>query len=91
MPPVKRLGPLLQKPVDNPHATLVTLFMNAVTDASRGDASVASTAAADVKYMRQYPAIDNMMERYDPRVGACLMTLAMPLGRDVESIFSRYV
>jgi hypothetical protein len=81
----------LQRPVDNPHATLLTLFMNAVTHVSRRDASVASTAAADAEYMSQYPKLDDMMRRCDPKVAVCLMTLAMPLGRDVESIFSRYV
>ena len=87
LPPVRLLGPLLQKLSENPHATLVTLFMNAVIDAG---VDATPTLRADLNVLPRYPKIRSM-KKIDEMLAVSALYLAAPPGRDVESIFARYV
>ncbi|KAK2829922.1 hypothetical protein FQN49_007126 [Arthroderma sp. PD_2] len=84
--------PLLQTPLENPHATLITLFMNAVemalTDQERVQGLAARNSPA-AKHLHQYlPLRGGPTSRYDPKV---IKTIA---GRDLvtnyDHIFDRY-
>lgn len=79
------LGPLLQKPAENPHATLVTLFMNAVAETDRYDFTATK---AELAAFNRYPYVRNMLQS-NPALGIHIMMGVMTLGKDVEKIFAR--
>jgi hypothetical protein len=82
---VRLLGPLLQTPAQNPHATLITLFMNAVVEAD--NKNEASARAAAEKVMKNYPNLRNKWIS-NPALFIQVMMAAMPIGKEVDKIFA---
>ncbi|EQL01827.1 MYND finger family protein [Ophiocordyceps sinensis CO18] len=84
--------PLLQVPLDNPHATLITLFMNAVMEATTMQDNfdrIGPTTKPLVKYLPKLgPHEVSTVSTYHPEI------IKFALGRDVVStydhIFDRY-
>lgn len=78
--------PLLQTPLENPHATLITLFLNAVEEAMTEGLNLSS---AETKRLFQYIPPKKITSTYDP------MIIKFQLGQDFvasyEHIFNRYV
>lgn len=79
------LSPLLQKVSKNPHATLVTLFMNAVKETGDQNPSFLPTEA---KALMRFKAMQEMV-RMGPQHATLAMMAAMPLGQDVERTFAQ--
>lgn len=81
------LGPLLQKPTENPHATLVMVFMNAISEMTENDAPVKPKQA---EILGRYQNIRNIFSIH-PAIAIFLYALLSPLGSDVEKDFARRV
>lgn len=79
------LGPLLQTWSANPHATLLTLFMNAVDEVSERRHDVATQKREVARALRYSPLTSRTRGRYDPRI--ILVTASAALFRDVDKYF----
>jgi hypothetical protein len=80
-------GNLLESPHDNPHAALVTLFMNAVdeiVDEKEETLSVKTEITQLMKYIPPQPAKRSAGDPWMVNVMS-----ARPLVRDVEKFFKR--
>jgi hypothetical protein len=77
--------PLLQPPIENPHATLITLFMNSVAEVSteqdqiRDMAPNSQTAKKLLKYL---PPKGRPSSPYDP------VLIKFSLGRDLVTTYN---
>lgn len=79
------LSPLLQSPQQNPHATLITLFINAVKEAvKRGNPM---DEAPNMQFLTKYLQSPRTLSQYD----ADLLRIwdARDLALDVEEFFKR--
>ena len=86
------LGPMLQKPSENPHATIITHFMNAFHEikALMGkDFDLMVSRNATFKVMPYF--VTPKPQYDDPRLRAFLMVDSITLGfrQDLETVFSR--
>ena len=79
------MSPLPEPPSKNPHATLVTLFMNATSE-MYGRAQMPFEDQAEV--VMRYEMIRDQLRR-DQDVGLQFVGVALPLGRDVEKYFAK--
>jgi hypothetical protein len=84
--------PLLKPRLENPHATLITLFMNAVeetlTDKDRLR-DLTPQSASSLKLVRYLPPDRRPTSRYDPVI--IKVNMARDLVMDYDAIFDRYV
>ncbi|KAL4811860.1 hypothetical protein BDW67DRAFT_179221 [Aspergillus spinulosporus] len=83
--------PLLQSPRENPHATLITLFMNAVEETMTDEERVREVSPDSVssrRLLRYLPPKRPTISRYDPEL------LRFDMARDLvmyyNAIFDRY-
>lgn len=84
------LGPLLQKPSENPHATLVTLFMNAIAEAEHsGRTPGRNSVREEMDVMSRYPIVRNTCKNDMAGIGLLVMMAAMPLGKNVDKLFDQ--
>lgn len=91
------MGPLLQAPEHNPHATLVTFFMNAVVEMTTAETEGRDAHARDAHAREQIEKVLNLWpfpitppsSPYDSQ--AMLMGAAKPIVCDVDKYFDRYV
>ncbi|KAF2277188.1 uncharacterized protein EI97DRAFT_449912 [Westerdykella ornata] len=83
------LDVLLDGPHDNPHATLVTLFMNAVDEMADGKEEEISLKAEMMQLMKYLSPKGLGFSQGDPWM--VNMLAARPLVRDVETFFDRYM
>lgn len=84
--------PLLQNAVDNPHATLITLFMNAVEETMTDEDKIQDMTPSSTSSRRlaQYiPLRGGQVTRYDPKVIKYYM--GQDLVTEYELVFDRYV
>lgn len=79
------MSSLLEPPSKNPHATLVTLFMNAASDMYGGDQMPFEDQA---KVAVKYEMIRDQVRR-NHDVGLEFVGVALPLGRDAEKYFAK--
>jgi hypothetical protein len=84
--------PLLQNPIENPHATLITLFMNAVEETMTDEDKIRDMTPRSTSSRRllQYiPPQGGLGTRYDPKL------IKFNMGRDLvtkyDFVFDRYV
>ncbi|KAK9782094.1 putative MYND-type zinc finger protein samB [Seiridium cardinale] len=82
------LGSLLKKPEVNPHATLITLFMNAVPEMTTLDDKI-SEIPAEIHRVNAYMAISQHMSRNDARF--IRLFACREMVRDYEKYFERYM
>ncbi|KAL9097609.1 MAG: hypothetical protein Q9165_000506 [Trypethelium subeluteriae] len=82
-------GHLLDSPHDNPHATLVTLFMNAVEETVNEKREAESFQAEIMQLTKYLPPKTLSFSNGDPFM--VNMLSARPLVRDVESLFNTYM
>lgn len=80
---LRRLGPLLQRPNVNPHATLLTLHKNAVSEVKD---EVKNEHEVD-RVMRYMPLFGMPRGEFDPAM--TLILQALPLVRDVDKNFNQ--
>ncbi|KAF2174400.1 hypothetical protein K469DRAFT_756748 [Zopfia rhizophila CBS 207.26] len=80
-------GRLLDSPHDNPHATLVTLFMNTVDEIANGKKEALSLKAEMMRLVQYLPPQGLSFSEGDPWM--VNMLSARPLVRDVENFFER--
>ncbi|KEY75023.1 hypothetical protein S7711_01362 [Stachybotrys chartarum IBT 7711] len=84
--------PLLQDTLDNPHATLITLFMNAVdetlTDEDRRSVMTLNSMSTR-RLLRYLPPNGAPPSQYDPRI--IKFNLARDLVTTYDNIFDRYM
>lgn len=84
--------PLLQSPRENPHATLITLFMNAVEETMTDEERVQGITPQSVssrRLLRYLPPKRRPISRYDPEL--VRMNMARDLVMDYNPTFDRYV
>lgn len=81
---VQLFGPLLQKPSENPHATLVTPFMNAIGKMGNIDPDASNAELAGVM---RYKTMQDMLS-VDPKYNYWITMAVMPLGINLERIFA---
>lgn len=81
--------PLLQPPSQNPHATLITLFMNAVPEAETKQDELQSMTEASTRRLYQFlaPKKRPLSGGYDPQVIRLLC--ARSLMNSYDHIFAR--
>ena len=79
----------LQPPAENPHATLIALYMNAVAEIANEEADLANPAVTTrlVQYMKS--RMKPNMSRYD--ADAILFAGSLSMVRDRDAIFKRQV
>lgn len=84
--------PLLQSTVDNPHATLITLFMNAVDETMTDEDRIRDmtpNSASSRRLLQYLPPSGSLVSEYDPKL------VKFNMGRDLvtkyDSVFNRYV
>lgn len=82
---VHLLGPLLQPLTGNPHATLINLFMNAVSEMEYN--GMPSSPSEMGVVARRYPSILNAIKTDPVGVGMLAAIAAAPFGGDVEKVF----
>ncbi|KAK5122415.1 hypothetical protein LTR85_003999 [Meristemomyces frigidus] len=85
---VASLGPLLES--TNPHATLLTLFMNAVDEMCSSTELAASTRTELTGLMKYLPLV-GVPPRSVNDSRAILMNFSRPIVRDVDKYFDRHV
>ena len=83
------LGPLLQIPSDNPHASLVTLFMNAVKEVQNHSSD---RSKPNMDFLNHCPTIRNTimsspMDVATMGIGMLVLMALDGFGRDVEKSF----
>ncbi|KAL2833788.1 hypothetical protein BDW59DRAFT_156589 [Aspergillus cavernicola] len=85
------MTPLLQTPLMNPHATLITLFMNAVEEAMTNEdrlKDLTPHSKSTKKLLKYLPPIRRAVSKYDPSL------ISFNVGRDItttyDHIFDRY-
>ena len=87
---LSKFGPLLKSPTSNPHATLITLFMNAAhlaEQASGLDINMRRTNMLKVSQFLPY----RLSQQPDPKDPAALRSLAaMDLVRDYDELWDQY-
>jgi hypothetical protein len=84
--------PLLKPPLENPHATLITLFMNAVEETLTDEdrlRDLARHSASSRKLVRYLAPERRLTSRYDPVL--VKFNMARDLVMDYDAIFDRYV
>lgn len=82
------LGPLLQDPTDNKHATLITLFMNAVQEIYEDFKQDPKTVKSELTRVMQYRLpVAPRLSQHDAQ--ATLNVAAMDLVRDGDRFFKR--
>jgi hypothetical protein len=76
--------PLLQRHTTNPHATLITLFMNAIEEEFEhcGDAENTQIVVQELTRIAKYLPYRPNLDRYDPY--SVKMLFATPLVRDAD-------
>lgn len=85
---VAYLAPLLQSPTTNPHATLITFFMNAVQEMVGPDAR--EDLEQEVRKLAKYmPDLGARPSMYGARM--MVMMASGALVRDVDKYFNRYI
>ncbi|OCK75946.1 hypothetical protein K432DRAFT_419507 [Lepidopterella palustris CBS 459.81] len=82
------LGPLLQPPEENPHATLITLFLNAVDETITKRDEVQGLPE-EMQRLSRYLPLKSPSSSYNAEVVGLLS--ARSLVRDVDRIFERYM
>jgi hypothetical protein len=84
------LSPFLQKPTDNSHATMITLFMNAVPEmVNLGPPNRAEATSLLLKVAKYLPATRPPRSEYDP--GTIKYVAAHDLVRDNDMYFDQSV
>jgi hypothetical protein len=83
-PTIGIFTPLLEAPTANPHATLITLFMNAIEEEFRecGEDHNASIMRKEISLLTKYIPYRPNLNDYDPDF--IKLSFAKPLVRDVE-------
>lgn len=81
---VSLLGPLLQKPSEKPHATLLLLYMNAVMEAHTQNHT---SMEKSTEKLMQYKTIRNRCTA-DPANAITIIMSVASLAKDVESDFA---
>ncbi|TVY43017.1 hypothetical protein LOCC1_G004360 [Lachnellula occidentalis] len=94
--PVKTLGTfsaLLKQPSQNPHATLITLFLNAVEEVSTRADSVTNMVQEMDRLKRYLPLDMQLLQRHNHMHNAEFLAFscAKILVRDFDTLFQRYV
>jgi hypothetical protein len=82
-------SPLLENPVVNPHATLITLFMNAVEEEfmNCGDDNNVNVIMKEMKLVTEYAGYPPNVSTNDPNLMQLL--LAKPLVREKEKYLEK--
>jgi hypothetical protein len=84
------MTPLLQSPAINPHATLITLFMNVVEEEMTDEDRISNTLSR--MDMLRYMESPNLSTGKNDRSSfSCLMMAAAELGTSYDCYFDRYV
>lgn len=84
------LSPLLQERTENPHATLITLFMNAVGEVAHSVKPSHNDIMFRMRKVRAYlPVTGPLRSRYDPTM--ILHSSALDLLRDNDELFKQFV
>ncbi|OJJ76995.1 hypothetical protein ASPBRDRAFT_49989 [Aspergillus brasiliensis CBS 101740] len=88
---LRAMVPLLQKPVDNPHATLITLFLNAVKESLTGqDKAKEMFQLHTNKHLSEYlPSNEPSVEAHCTRIAQLIVVQEMIT--DYNHIFERYI
>ncbi|KAL1982084.1 hypothetical protein VTN96DRAFT_1797 [Rasamsonia emersonii] len=83
-------GPLLKKQTENPHATLIGLFLNAIDEE---DSQSLASLKSDLSYLSRFlPITPNFVRRGDKSDADFLrLIFARDMVRDVDAIFGRYM
>jgi hypothetical protein len=81
------LSPLLQSPRQNPHATFITLFINAVKEAVKRGGS--KDEVPNMQFLTKYLPLPRTLSPHD----ADMMRIwdARDLALDLDKFFNRYV
>ncbi|KAI5866987.1 hypothetical protein GGS23DRAFT_299667 [Durotheca rogersii] len=82
------IGRLLKHPSENPHATLVTLFLNAV-DEIFDDDEKRKVLVSEMREVCKYITPSTPRAKYDANLILC--DFALPQIRDVDKYFDRYM
>ncbi|KAK3615501.1 hypothetical protein LTR22_027412 [Elasticomyces elasticus] len=82
------LGPLLQRPQENLHATLITLFMNAIGE-TVSDSEQMRIVKAEMKQVLQYRSLIRTTLLYDGQ--SIMASCARDLVKDVDKYFDQYM
>ncbi|KAL3461958.1 hypothetical protein BJX64DRAFT_288910 [Aspergillus heterothallicus] len=83
--------PLLQNPATNPHATLITLFMNAVDETMTDEENfreIQPNTASSRRLLRYLPPSGGIMSEYDPKL--IKFNMARDLVTKYDPVFNRY-
>ncbi|KAL8762580.1 MAG: hypothetical protein Q9184_001434 [Pyrenodesmia sp. 2 TL-2023] len=90
-PILSSFAPLLKPPHQNPHATLIGLYLNAVHEASTSTDQIVSMAE-ELTRVRQYMPITPCMLSPDREFSAELLRMlsAREFFRDLDALFERY-
>jgi hypothetical protein len=85
-------GPLLKRNTQNPNATLVALFLNAVHEVFSHLDSIGSISS-DMDRMRPYMSVTREMIQHSNASNADMLKFmnARPMFRDFDELFSRYM
>ncbi|KAK7973521.1 trehalose-phosphatase [Apiospora saccharicola] len=88
---VSRLGPLLKPPSENPHATLITLFINAVHDiaALSGVDNHTGWMDAAIRKVAKYLPVSPPRHEFD--AGVLRMMSIMEMFKDFDGLFAKYI
>lgn len=78
---------MLQKPEDNPHATLLSLFLNAVHEIAGRRYDKKRTESEVMRVMPYMSFSERPQSPYDPK--AILLMSALPLVMEAERMFNQ--
>ncbi|KAJ5948566.1 hypothetical protein N7454_001873 [Penicillium verhagenii] len=84
--------PLLQSPLKNPHATLITLFMNAIDETLTDQdkmREITENSQATKRLMRYLPPNRALSSRYDPAL--IKFNFSRDLVSSYDDVFNRYL
>ncbi|KAG8525730.1 uncharacterized protein KY384_000490 [Bacidia gigantensis] len=90
-PVLSTLGPLLKRPVDNPQATLITLFMNAthLAEWDLGDTYKLSTLEKTLSRVKRFLPYKPSSNEYDP--GVIRFKSAEGMFKDRDMLFNHWM
>ena len=85
--PLMLFGPLLQNPYDNPHASIIALFMDALMETE--DCHNVTPDRANLNTTDRYLILRKRIATDPFGVGMLIAMAAVPFGADVEKIFNK--
>lgn len=77
----------MQNPYENPHASLIALFMDAIVEADQSDTATKGRSGLDI--IHRYRILRNKVDADPFGVGMLIKMKAVPLGMDVEENFTK--